>query len=148
MKSVRSLEEFKRIGTVKKQTPDRSRAQFLRMESEKDYSFLQELVSKMGINDKNANIIIKACYDIIMELIRSKMMLDGLNASGQGAHEAEVSYMRVLGFKENEIYFANQMRYFRNGMLYYGTILDGDYAKKVLEFTKIIYVKLKNMLNL
>ncbi|MBI5391667.1 hypothetical protein HZB00_01565 [Candidatus Woesearchaeota archaeon] len=81
-----------------------------------------------------------------MEVIRAKMLLDGYNASGFGAHEAEVSYMRILGFKENEVQFADQLRYFRNGMLYYGTILDKGYAEKVIEFTKRTYEKLKMLI--
>ena len=57
------------------------------------------------------------------------MLLEGYNASGLGAHEAEVSYLRVLGFSENDVQFADQLRFFRNGMLYYGTMLDKEYAK-------------------
>ena len=73
------------------------------------------------------------------------MFLKGYNASGPGAHEAEISYMRNLGFKENEIRFADQMRFFRNGMLYYGTILDKVYAEKVILFTKDKYSELKRI---
>src|SRR3989339_857633 len=69
-----------------------------------------------------------------------------INSSGFGAHEAEVSYMRILGFNENDVQFANQLRFFRNGMIYYGTILDTEYAEKVIEFTKRIYLKLKKSL--
>lgn len=145
MRAARMFDEFIKTGTVKRQSPDKSRAEFLRTESEKDHSFLQELIAKMGINDSSANSIIKSCYDILMELIRSKMLLDGLNASGQGAHEAEVAYMRILGFRETEVQFANQLRFFRNGMLYYGTILDKEYAEKVVDFTKKVYPKLKSM---
>jgi len=71
------------------------------------------------------------------------MFLKGYNASGNRAHEAEVAYMRLLDFKETEVQFADQMRYFRNGMIYYGTILDKEYAEKVILFTKQIYSKLK-----
>jgi len=71
------------------------------------------------------------------------MLLKGYNAAGQGAHEAEVSYLRVPGFKENDIQFADQLRFFRNGIVYYGTILDKGYAEKVVEFTKNVYLKLK-----
>jgi len=73
------------------------------------------------------------------------MLLDGYNSSGFGAHEAEVSYMRILGFRENEVQFIDQMRFFRNGMLYYGTILDKEYAEKVVKFTKNNYLKIKNL---
>ena len=78
-----------------------------------------------------------------MEVIRARMLLEGYNASGHGAHEAEVSFLRILNLKENDVQFADQLRYFRNGMLYYGTILDKEYAEKVIEFTKRLYQKLK-----
>ncbi len=81
-----------------------------------------------------------------MELIRAKMLLEGYNASGFKAHEAEVSYLRKIGVRENEVQFVNQMRFFRNGMLYYGTIFDEEYAKKVIEFTKKIYGSLTKSL--
>ena len=73
------------------------------------------------------------------------MLLEGYHASGFDAHEAEVSYMRVLGFTEKEVQFADQLRFFRNGMLYYGTQLDKTYAEKVIAFTKRLYLKLKEM---
>ena len=113
--------------------------------SEKDYGSLFEVIKKIKLNDNNANMFIKSCYDILMELIRAKLLLEGYNASGYGAHEAEVSYMRVLGFDENVVQFADQIRFFRNGMLYYGTMLDRDYAEKVIEFTKRLYPQLRKM---
>ena len=112
-------------------------------ESEKSYTFLLKKIETFGIDEETANDSVKSCYDIIMELIRSKMLLNGYNASGQRAHEAEVSYLRVLGFNEKDVQFADQIRFFRNGMLYYGTILDKDYAETVIEFTKRIYTRLK-----
>ena len=75
------------------------------------------------------------------------MLLKGLNASGFKAHEAEVAYWGLLNFKEQEIQFLDQMRFFRNGMLYYGTILDKEYAEKVIDFTKKNYQKLKDILD-
>jgi len=38
------------------------------------------------------------------------------------------------------------MRFFRNGMLYYGTILDEEYAEKVCNFLNKIYPKLKRLI--
>ncbi len=144
MRAIKSFDEFLKDNIVKKQSIDKSRAEFLIKESENSYINLLEKIQKLKINDVNANDFVKSCYDILMELIRAKMLLNGYNASGIGAHEAEVSYMRILGFSENDIQFADQMRFFRNGMLYYGTILDKDYAEKVIEFTKKIYKKLKD----
>jgi len=143
MRAIKSFDEFIKEGIVKKQGVDKSRADFLIKESENSYKFLMSVLEKIGVNDKNANDIIKDCYDIIMELIRAKMLLEGYNASGAGAHEAEVSYMKILGFDEKSVQFADQIRYFRNGMLYYGTILDKEYAEKVFEFLNKIRKKLE-----
>lgn len=142
MNRIKNFEEFIRLGIVKKQIPDKSRAEFLINESKTSLEGLNERLEKIGINSKNTNSIIKDGYDILMELIRAKMLLDGYNASGFGAHEAEVSYMRNLSFNEKDIQFADQLRFFRNGMIYYGTILDEEYAKKVVEFIKKHYLKI------
>jgi len=146
MRAIRRFDEFIKENIVKKQGIDRSRAEFLIKESENSYKNLLEMIEKLKLNDNNANMFVKSCYDILMELIRAKMLLEGYNASGFGAHEAEVSYMRVLGFTENDVQFAEQIRFFRNGMLYYGTQLDRIYAEKVIEFTKRLYQKLKEMI--
>jgi len=146
MKAIRNFEEFIKDKIVKIQTHDKSRAEFLSKEAQNSYSFLIEMINKIGVRQDNANDYVKSCYDILMELIRAKMLLDGYNATGQGAHEAEVSYLRILGFKENDVQFADQIRYFRNGMLYYGTIIDKEYAEKVIVFLKKNYLKLKEMI--
>ncbi|AJF63134.1 MAG: hypothetical protein QT11_C0001G1010 [archaeon GW2011_AR20] len=145
MKGIKKFDEFIRNNIVKKQSIDKSRAEFLIKESENSYNNLLEMIKKLQLNDVNANAYVKSCYDILMELIRAKMLLDGYNASGFGAHEAEIAYMRILGFDEKDMQFADQMRYFRNGIMYYGTSLDAEYANKVIEFTKKIYSKLKMM---
>ena len=143
MRAVKEFNEFIEQGIVKRQIPDKSRAEFLIKESEQSYLYLKELIKKMGVKDTNANNYVKNCYDIMMELIRAKMLLEGYNATGSGAHESEVSYMRGIGFNEREVQFADQLRFFRNGMLYYGKKLDKEYAEKVIEFTHKIYSKLK-----
>ena len=146
MKPIKSFGDFIREGVVRKQTSDIPRARFLIREVEKSYRFVDRVVGDMGIDDGNANAVVKLCYDIITEIIRAKMLLEGFNASGQGAHEAEVSYMREIGLNENSVQFANQLRYFRNGMLYYGKILDMEYAEKVMQFTKDMYPKLMKLI--
>ncbi|MFP4112320.1 MAG: hypothetical protein ACLFUO_04945 [Candidatus Woesearchaeota archaeon] len=143
MRAVRQFEEFLEGGIVKKQSPDKSRYEFLQNEAEKSYSFLLEKINKIGLRNDNANDFVKSCYDILMECIRSRMLKEGYNASGSHAHEAEVSYLRKISKTEIDIQFADQLRYFRNGMLYYGTSLDKEYAEKVISFTKKIYSLLK-----
>jgi len=146
MKAIKRFDEFVKQNIVKKQSKDKSRAEFLIKESENSYTNLLEKIQKIPLKDTNANDFVKSCYDILMELLRAKMLLEGYNASGVGAHEAEVSYTRVLGFDEKDVQFADQMRFFRNGMIYYGTMLDKEYAEKVIGFTKRIYPKLKELL--
>lgn len=143
MKPIKNFNEFLKEGIVKKQTPDISRANFLINESQKSYLFVKNLIKDIDLNDDNANSIIKLCYDIIMEIIRAKMLRNGYNAVGWGAHEAEVSYLRNLGFSENDVQFTDQLRYFRNGIMYYGKVFDKGYARKVLDFLYRITEKLK-----
>jgi hypothetical protein len=76
---------------------------------------------------------------------RNTTSFEGYVSSGQYAHEAEVAYLQVLKFQENDIIFLNELRYFRNSVTYYGKILDKDYAKKVFRFLNEIYPKLKKI---
>ena len=146
MNHIKNFSEFIKEGIVKRQYSDLSRARFLAKESEKSYIFLVSIIKNIGINDDNANSIIKISYDTIMELIRAEMLTHGYNAVGQGAHEAEVAYLRDIGFSENDVQFADQLRYFRNRIMYYGKILDKEYAEKVLEFMNKTYPKLRSKL--
>ena len=95
------------------------------------------------MKDDNANYVVENCYNILSELLRAKMLEEGYSASGIGAHEAEVSFMKKLNFPDSDIIFINDLRYFRNGIRYYGKILDKEYAQQVLDFMSRIFVKLK-----
>jgi len=133
-------------GVARKCSPDKPRAQFLVGESQNSIEGLREIIEKIGANEKNANSIVKDCYDIIMELIRARMLIDGFNASGQYAHESEVSYLQKLGFPDNEVAFLNELGYFRNSITYYGKILDKEYAEKIVKFMNDVYPKLKKLI--
>ncbi|MBT4434019.1 hypothetical protein HOD05_02260, partial [Candidatus Woesearchaeota archaeon] len=43
---------------------------------------------------------------------------------------------------DSEIDFADQLRYFRNGILYYGKTFDEEYAHKVIDFLEKVYLVL------
>lgn len=139
---------FLQEGIVKKQLPDKERAKFLIGEAENAYQSLLDSVNKVKINDINANTFVKNAYDPIMELIRAILLMKGFNSSGSYAHEAEVAYLRELKFPETDVEFANQLRYFRNGVMYYGTILKKDYAHSVIAFVNKIYPKLRKIVNI
>jgi len=145
MKAIRHFEEFLRENTVKKQKPDISRAEFLIQESGRSYSLLIKKIRLLGISKETANDLVKSCYDIIMESLRAEMLLKGYNASGHGAHEAEVAYLRLLKFAEADVRFMDQLRYLRNGILYYGKQVDREYAEKVIAFTKRLQPGLRRL---
>lgn len=143
MKHLKNFEEYLEEGIAKKQSPDTSRAKSLVKEARNSHKFLMKVVNEIGVSDENADNIIKSSYDIVMELVRVRMMWNGFKSSGQGAHMAEVSYLRKLEFREKDVKFLNKLRYFRNGILYYGKSFDSEYAEKVLDFLDKIYQKLK-----
>ena len=143
MKPLKKFSDFLKEGIVRKQSPDKERAKSLIKESYEAYKFLNEIIDKFRINENNSNYIIKNVYDIIMELIRAKMIIRGFNCKGSYSHEAEVSYMRELNFSENEVQFMNQLRFFRNRIVYYGKSFDKEYAEKVFNFLNKMYHRLK-----
>ncbi len=145
MNLLKGFEDYIKEGIIKKCSINNSRAKFLIGETEKTFRGLNKRLDVMGIDEDNANSIVKDCYDIIMELIRAKLLLAGYCSAGQFAHEAEISYLKKCRFSNNETLFINDLRYFRNSVTYYGKILDVKYAKQVVEFTKEVYPKLRKM---
>ena len=143
MRALRTFEQFLEEGIVRRRSPDSARARSLIDESERRRKFLGEMLSRIGLSDANANYFIENSYDILIELLRAKLVSEGFSSSGKGGHEAEVSYMRKLGFSEPETRFMNDLRYFRNGIKYYGKIFDKGYGKRVLEFLNKAYSRLR-----
>jgi hypothetical protein len=133
---MRKFEEFLEKGIVIKRFPDIRRSKSLKQEAKSRKLFLDNMIKKLGITDENANYFIENAYDLLLELIRSILLTRGFSTS---SHEAEVSYMRNLNFTEHDVRFMNDLRYFRNGILYYGKRFDADYAKKVIGFVERSY---------
>ena len=145
MNLPKDFEEYVKQGIIRKCLINKNRAEFLVNEAQKSIVGLYERVDIIGINENNANSVIKDCYDILMELIRAKLLLTGYSSAGQFAHEADVSYLQKAGFPDSEVSSLNDLRYFRNSVTYYGKILSMEYAKQVVDFTKKMYPKLKKM---
>ncbi len=131
---MKSFEDYLREGVAKRQSPSPSRSRALLLEAEDSYRIIRQFLAAMPLSDENANHVVKNAYDIIMELIRSKMADQGYTTSGQGAHEAEVAYLERLGLPALKREFADRLRYYRNGILYFGKSFDAEYARKVLAF--------------
>jgi hypothetical protein len=141
---MKEFGEFVRNGIVKKQSPNKNRALSLVKEAEGKKAFLSLSLNSIPKENMNPNFIADYCYDILMEIIRAKMFIDGYNSGS--SHEAEVSYMIILGFSEADASFMDELRYYRNGIKYYGTILERTYAEKVLAFMNRNYSKLKGLI--
>lgn len=141
--TIKGFEEFLKLGIVKTQTPNINRAISLIKEAEGKKRFLEVTLKNIPPQQIHYNSVAESCYDILMELIRAKMFIDGFNS--KNSHEAEVSYMKILGFTEAEIRFMNEIRYNRNGIKYYGTVIGKEYAEMVLQFMHKIYPKLKQL---
>lgn len=129
---MKVFEEYIREGIIRKQHIDGSRARSLIQEANNKSVFLQELNSKIPLKDSNANYYIQLSYDIIMEYIRAIMLMDGYSSSS--CHEAEISYLKILKISDADVRFLDDLRYYRNGTLYYGRQYDVAYAEKVLQF--------------
>jgi len=145
MSMPKEFEEYVKNGIIRKCSINKPRAEFLINETEKAFRGLNKRLEAMGIDEDNANSIVKDCYDTIMELVRAKLLLPGYSSAGQFAHEAEISYLKKCGLSDNVIIFINDLRYFRNSITYYGKVLSVEYAEQVVEFTKKTYPKLKEM---
>ena len=143
---MRDFEDFIKQGIVKIRSPNKSLANDLIQESERKYNSLMNLINKIGISDENANDVIESSYDIFLYLIRAKLFIEGFKSSGEGAHEAEISYLTKIGFSENEIKVMDELRYFRNRIKYYGKRFGLEYAKKVLEFLDKNYNRIKGFI--
>lgn len=144
---MKGFEHYLEKGVVRKISIDIERANDLIEEAERKFKQIERVLDKIGVDDENANDVIEDSYDVLIGLIRAKMLSEGFSASGLGAHEGEVSFLYKLKFTEQEIDFVQKLRYFRNGIMYYGKRFDAEYAEKVIEFTKNTFLKLKNILN-
>ncbi len=142
---LKEFEEFVRKGKIRKQKPDFERCKALIKESKDKKKFFDKIISSMPFHEVNSNYIVETSYDILIELIRAKLLSKGFKSSGGGAHEAEISFMRDIGFSEAEVRFMNELRYFRNGIKYYGKIFEKDYARKVMGFLNKSLRKLKSI---
>lgn len=142
MKQLKKFGEFVEAGVVKACAPDARRAGSLLAEAQHRRQFLDEVRVKVGLSDDNANYFVEMAYDVIIELLRAKMVAKGMYASGEGAHEAEVLLMLELGFSYRDTEFMDELRYFRNGILYYGKRFDAGYGEKVLDFLRQVYPRL------
>ena len=145
---LRSFKEYLEVGIVRKRSLNINRAENLIKNSKGRKDLLDRVLLKVEIKESDANYIIEQVYDILIELIRAKLFLDGFEASGNNAHEAEVSYLKELNFLDEEISLMNELRTFRNGVKYYGKQYTLEQSELSIKFLNSILPKLKKILKL
>jgi len=141
-----SFKEYLSKGIARKITPNIARAHSLIEDAEKRNDFLIQLISNIKLDDNNANYFIEEAYDILIGLIRAKLLQDGFEASGNYSHEAEVSYLAEMEFSDFEKTLMDNLRQFRNGIKYYGKRYSAEDGKKIIDFMKKMLPKLKEKL--
>jgi len=147
MRPLKEFNYFLEKGIVKRITPDIRRANSIILEAKRRKAFLEKVLKAINLSDEDSNNIIENSYDILIELIRAKMLLDGFLSTGFGAHEAEVTYLKVLGFPDKAIRLMNDLRYYRNGILYYGKVFDSEYSNKILNLLENLYPILNSIVD-
>jgi hypothetical protein len=142
------FEDYIKKGIVRKRTANDARARDLIINSANREKFLGKILKKLSIEESDANSLIEQIYDILIELIRAKMFIDGFEATGNYAHEAEVAYLKNLNFLEEEVNLMDEIRAFRNGVKYYGKRYTKEQAEKGCTFMNKLLPKLKKVLEL
>lgn len=140
---VRLFEYYLEKAIIRKVQPDIEKSKSLVEMAKNRKKVLEEVIKTQKITNLNSFLIIENSYDILMELIRSILIKKGFKASGEGAHVAEISYLKNLNFLDEEIQFMNELRNNRNQIKYYGKSFDFEYAKKVILFLPKLYELLK-----
>ena len=121
-------------GSVRKDTKDINRAKSLSEIVKKR----METARKMEPNFK-----LEFAYESIIESIEAVMAVDGYKSY---SHEANIAYLRVLGFPESMVIEADNLRVKRHRSKYYGRKVSEEEGEKAIKTAERIIGKLENIL--
>jgi len=134
-----SFEEFVKSGEVKQREKNNILAGALIKSAEKRLNF----VRKLEISNENAENIVENSYDIIRELIETRLSKDGYKSY---SHEATILYLKKFKqFSDKEISQLDWLRKTRIGTKYYGKESNKEEAGEVINFLDKILPKLKEL---
>lgn len=145
MRQLHDFSRFVRDGIARKSFPDTRRALSVIEDARKRKEFIELTEKAIGISDDNANYFVESAYEILVQLARAKLLADGYVTSGEGAHEAEISYLRTLHIPESDVLSLDRLRYHRNGIRYYGERFSRPYALQVMSFMRRLYPRLARL---
>ncbi|PIU61254.1 hypothetical protein COX58_00885 [archaeon CG_4_10_14_0_2_um_filter_Archaea_38_6] len=80
MRFLENFWEFLDSGVVRKRNPDKLRAESLISDAKRRRKFVDDIFEKVGLKKENANYFIENVYDILIELIRARMLIEGFQA--------------------------------------------------------------------
>jgi hypothetical protein len=121
--------------TARAVTPDIARSRFLLKASKERAEYLETLEE----TDKGINFIFEGYYTSIIELIQSITTLEGYNILN---HLCLGYYLRDILKKETLFRIFDSCRIKRNGLIYYGKMMEFEIAKQALEQAKILFNEL------
>ena len=124
---------------IRNKRPDPSMAKDLVAGSNKRFKLLVSISEE----DDFSNFIIENSYDVLRELIESKLSNDGYKSS---THKDTIQFLSKFDIHPAEIKFLDEMRKIRNNIKYEGKYFDLEYALKVKEFTIRMRKKLLKLL--
>jgi hypothetical protein len=107
----------------------------------------ERFISKIDINEFST-IATENYYEIIKELSTVLLLLEGLKATGEGAHKELINYLNTFKeFSEYEINLLDDLRIKRNKSSYEGKQVDKSYLENKKEKILNIINKQKRIID-
>lgn len=120
---------------IRNKRPDPSMAKDLVAGSNKRFKLLVSISEE----DDFSNFIIENSYDVLRELIESKLSNDGYKSS---THKMAIKFLLNFDLHPADIKFLDEMREIRNDIKYEGKYFGLEYTLKAKSFT----IKMRNKL--
>ncbi len=120
--------------SAKKISPDIKRAESLTETAKERISLVKE------INEKNCNFVFEDYYTSLLELLQAMTFKKGFNILN---HICLGYYLRDILKREDLYRIFDDMRYKRNSLTYYGSRMDFETAKQIIEKCKKIIKELE-----
>ncbi len=131
---VAEFDYYLKIGLVKKSFVDRNRAKSLIKIASERLTLAKKL--------ENPNFKLEMSYEAIIECIEAIMSLKGYKSY---SHEANIAFLKNIGFQESEIIKIDNLRKLRHRSKYYGESISKEVSKNAIKVAEITIQKLINL---
>jgi len=124
-------------GIVVKRDPDKNRARDLLSDSEEKFIIAEK------VKDISPKVAFELYYDAIRGLLEAGMFIYGYKT---WSHEAAISFGRILGLKDKDILFLDNLRKLRNESKYYGRKINKELLEGLYKDIIEVYNELKEII--